>query len=264
MDRPVRVGVVGVGIWAISTRLIYSRLDGAELVGVADTDAARAERWRREAGCAAFAEPRALLGQGGRRERGGAHHHAPGRRRPYLAAGVHMLLEKPVAPDMAQGREILRLAEASGRAAADRPPGALQRRHHGAGGAHRPAALHRGPAHGRLQGACDGRGRGLGPDDPRHRHHPGAGGRGADRGPRRGHAGADRARGHRQRALGVRRRRRGQHRREPRLGSAHPAHPRLSRPAATCRWTSSARRWTSPARARPASRARRSSASASR
>lgn len=33
---------------------------------------------------------------------------------PYLQAGVHTLLEKPVAPDMDQGREIVRLAEASG------------------------------------------------------------------------------------------------------------------------------------------------------
>jgi predicted dehydrogenase len=33
---------------------------------------------------------------------------------PYLRRGVHMLLEKPVAPDLAQGSEIVRLAEAAG------------------------------------------------------------------------------------------------------------------------------------------------------
>jgi predicted dehydrogenase len=114
MERPVRVGVVGVGYLGRFHALIYSRLDGVELVGVADTDAARAAQVAAEAGCAAHADPAALLGQVDAVSvvvPTTAHLDVA---RPYLEAGVHMLLEKPVAPDMEQGREIVRLAEASG------------------------------------------------------------------------------------------------------------------------------------------------------
>ncbi len=114
MDRPVRVGVVGVGYLGNFHAQIYSRLDGAELVGVADTDAARADQVAAEVGCAAFADPAALLGKVDAVSvvvPTTAHLDVA---RPYLEAGVHMLLEKPVAQDMAQGREILRLAESSG------------------------------------------------------------------------------------------------------------------------------------------------------
>jgi predicted dehydrogenase len=114
MGAAVRVGVVGVGYLGRFHALIYAGLDGAELVGVADTDSARAEQVAAEAGCAAYAEPAALLGLVDAVSvvvPTSVHLDVA---RPYLEAGVHMLLEKPVAPDMDQGREILRLAEASG------------------------------------------------------------------------------------------------------------------------------------------------------
>ncbi|WP_295543727.1 Gfo/Idh/MocA family oxidoreductase [uncultured Thiohalocapsa sp.] len=112
--RAVRVGVVGVGYLGRFHALIYAGLEGVELVGVADTDGARAAAVAAEAGCAAVSDPAALLGQVDAVSivvPTSAHLAVA---RPYLAAGVHMLLEKPVAPDMTQGREILRLAEASG------------------------------------------------------------------------------------------------------------------------------------------------------
>jgi len=114
MDRAVRVGVVGVGYLGRFHALIYAGLDGVELVGVADTDRARAEQVAAEAGCAAHTDPSALLGQVDAVSVVVPTTAHLGAARPYLEAGVHMLLEKPVAPDMDQGREILRLAEASG------------------------------------------------------------------------------------------------------------------------------------------------------
>jgi predicted dehydrogenase len=114
MDRAVRVGVVGVGYLGRFHALIYSRLDGVELVGVADTDRARAQEVAAEAGCAAHADPAALLGQVDAVSVVVPTTVHLAVARPYLEAGVHMLLEKPVAPDMDQGREILRLAQASG------------------------------------------------------------------------------------------------------------------------------------------------------
>ncbi|MGD9298745.1 MAG: Gfo/Idh/MocA family oxidoreductase [Thiohalocapsa sp.] len=114
MGQAVRVGVVGVGYLGRFHALIYSRLDGVELVGVADTDRGRAEAVAAEAGCAAFTDPAALRAQVDAVSivvPTTAHLDVA---RPYLEAGIHTLLEKPVAPDMNQGTEILRLAEASG------------------------------------------------------------------------------------------------------------------------------------------------------
>jgi predicted dehydrogenase len=114
MTQALRVGVVGVGYLGRFHALIYSRLPGVHLVGVADIDGARAEAVASEASCSAFADPFALIGAVDAVSvvvPTTAHLDVAG---PYLRRGVHMLLEKPVAPDLAQGSEIVRLAEAAG------------------------------------------------------------------------------------------------------------------------------------------------------
>ena len=114
MKQALRVGVVGVGYLGRFHALIYSRLPGVHLVGVADIDGARAEAVASEASCSAFADPFALIGAVDAVSvvvPTTAHLDVAG---PYLRRGVHMLLEKPVAPDLAQGSEIVRLAEAAG------------------------------------------------------------------------------------------------------------------------------------------------------
>ena len=114
MTQALRVGVVGVGYLGRFHALIYSRLPGVHLVGVADIDGTRAEAVASEAGCSAFADPFALIGTVDAVSvvvPTTAHLDVAG---PYLRRGVHMLLEKPVAPDLAQGSEIVRLAEAAG------------------------------------------------------------------------------------------------------------------------------------------------------
>jgi predicted dehydrogenase len=114
MTDSLRVGVIGVGYLGRFHALIYSRLAGVDLVGVADVDPARAAEVAAEAGCAAFADPLGLIGRVDAVSvvvPTTAHLDVA---RPYLEHGVHMLLEKPVAPDMAQGAEIVRLAEAAG------------------------------------------------------------------------------------------------------------------------------------------------------
>jgi predicted dehydrogenase len=113
MDR-LRVGVVGVGYLGRFHALIYSRLPGVELVGVADTRAEIAQQVATEAGCAAYVDGKDLLG----------HvdavsvvvpttaHLAVAR--PFLEHGVHVLLEKPIATTAAEGRAIVQLARRSG------------------------------------------------------------------------------------------------------------------------------------------------------
>ena len=114
MKQALRVGVVGVGYLGRFHALIYSRLPGVDLVGVADVDGARAAAVASEAGCSAYADPFALIGSVDAVSvvvPTTAHLEVAG---PYLRRGVHMLLEKPVAPDLAQGSEIVQLAEAAG------------------------------------------------------------------------------------------------------------------------------------------------------
>jgi predicted dehydrogenase len=113
MDR-LRVGVIGVGYLGRFHALIYSRLPGVELVGVADTRAEIAQQVAAEAGCTAFTDGTELLG----------HvdavsvvvpttaHLAVAR--PFLEHGVHVLLEKPIATTAAEGRAIVQLARRSG------------------------------------------------------------------------------------------------------------------------------------------------------
>ena len=113
-DEPLRVGVVGVGYLGRFHALIYSRLAQASLVGVCDTDPDRAASVAAEAGCAAYDDPLALIGQvdavsiavptTAHREVACA----------YLEQGVHVLLEKPLAVDAREGAEIVTTAERQG------------------------------------------------------------------------------------------------------------------------------------------------------
>jgi predicted dehydrogenase len=111
MSEKLRVGVVGVGYLGRFHALIYSRMPDVELVGVADTDSARAAEVAAEAGgCAAFGDYRELVGKVDAVSivvPTTVHLEVAG---PFLRAGVHMLLEKPIAPDRAQGESIVQLA----------------------------------------------------------------------------------------------------------------------------------------------------------
>lgn len=110
----LRVGVVGVGYLGKIHARIYSRLPGVRLVGVCDVDGEVARAVAAEHGCEAFTDPSALVGRVD-----AVSIVVPTVRhldvaRPYLAAGVHMLMEKPVAATYAEALELVQLAERSG------------------------------------------------------------------------------------------------------------------------------------------------------
>ena len=114
MKEPLRVGVAGVGYLGRFHAKIYRNMPGVELVGVADVDAESARAIAEQNECEAFTDPQALLG------RVDAvsivvptSFHLPVAR-PFLEAGVHMLLEKPVATTVEEGEEIVALAEEKG------------------------------------------------------------------------------------------------------------------------------------------------------
>ena len=114
MSQRLRVGVVGVGYLGRFHALIYSRMPGVHLVGIADCDGETARRVAEECGCPAHASGLELLDKVDAVSivvPTTAHLEEA---RPFLERGIHTLMEKPIAATEAEGREIVKLAEASG------------------------------------------------------------------------------------------------------------------------------------------------------
>ncbi len=114
MSKRLAVGVVGVGYLGRFHALIYSRHPDVDLVGVVDTDAATARAVADEAGCEAFGDAGQLLGRVDAVSivvPTTAHLEVA---RTFLERGVHVLLEKPIASNVAQGAEIVAAADQAG------------------------------------------------------------------------------------------------------------------------------------------------------
>lgn len=114
MPSRLAVGVIGVGYLGRFHALIHSRHPEVDLVGVVDTDPATAQAVAEEAACAAFTDPAELLGKVDAVSvvvPTTAHLEVA---KAFLDAGVHVLLEKPIAATVAEGREIVDAAEAAG------------------------------------------------------------------------------------------------------------------------------------------------------
>jgi len=111
MNPKLRVGVVGVGYLGKFHARIYSSLPGVELVGVVDTDAETANKIAAEYRCAAFDRPEDLLGKVDAVSIVVPTVHHLEVARPFLENGVHMLMEKPVAPSYEEGLKLVELAE---------------------------------------------------------------------------------------------------------------------------------------------------------
>jgi len=115
MPVPLRVAVVGVGSLGAIHADIYHRMPGVQLVAVADTVRARAEAAARRHGCLALESAAELIA--GRNPVDAvsivvptsAHREVA---EVILGAGLHALLEKPVAETVADARAIVDLAAA--------------------------------------------------------------------------------------------------------------------------------------------------------
>jgi predicted dehydrogenase len=109
----LRVAVVGVGYLGRHHARILAGLPGVELVGVVDTNRARAEEIASANGTQAFADIAALAGRidaatiAVPTER----HHAVAL--PLLEAGVPVLVEKPMARSLAEADDLIRAAAAA-------------------------------------------------------------------------------------------------------------------------------------------------------
>ncbi len=106
--------MIGVGYLGRIHARIYQGMDHVDLIAVVDTDATVARSVAQDCDCQALTDAAEVLG------RIDAvsivvptSAHLPVAR-PFLEAGIHTLLEKPVAPTVEESARIVRMAEASG------------------------------------------------------------------------------------------------------------------------------------------------------
>jgi len=114
MANPIRVGVVGVGYLGNIHAKIYSNIPGVELVGVVDVDRTSVDKIAAQYGCEAYTDAAELIGKVDAVSIVVPTSLHLETARPFLEAGVHMLMEKPLAPSYEESLELVELAEKSG------------------------------------------------------------------------------------------------------------------------------------------------------
>lgn len=112
---PLKVAVIGVGSLGAVHADIYGRMPGVELVAVADTVRARAESVARAHGCIALNSAQELIAERSQNPVDAVSIVVPTTAHRQVAevvlgAGIHALLEKPVAETVADARAIVALA----------------------------------------------------------------------------------------------------------------------------------------------------------
>lgn len=109
----LRVGVVGVGHLGYHHARIYAGLDGVQLVGVADPDEDRRTQVAEEFTVAAFSDVRGLIEMGvdavSVATPTTTHHDVA---IALLQAGIHVLVEKPIAPSITEAETMVAVARA--------------------------------------------------------------------------------------------------------------------------------------------------------
>jgi UDP-N-acetylglucosamine 3-dehydrogenase len=114
-ERSLRVGVIGVGVMGSNHARVLAGLQGAELVGVADPDRRQADFVARTLGCAAVADVAKLLDLNIDAITIAApthlHHDIA---LACIARGVHVMVEKPIASSVEEGRDIIEAARRAG------------------------------------------------------------------------------------------------------------------------------------------------------
>lgn len=107
---PLRTAVIGVGYLGRFHAQKYAQLPGVELVAVVDADAAAARKVAAELDVPALGDYRELSGRVDAVSLAVPTplHHPIGRE--LLAAGVHLLVEKPITTTVAEARELIDIA----------------------------------------------------------------------------------------------------------------------------------------------------------
>jgi len=114
-DKVLRVGVVGVGVMGANHARVFAELPGVELVGVVEPDAKQAAFVSGALGCPAVPDVEALLARGVDAVSIAAPTHL--HRDIAMACierGAHVMVEKPIAQTVAEGRDIIAAARRAG------------------------------------------------------------------------------------------------------------------------------------------------------
>jgi UDP-N-acetylglucosamine 3-dehydrogenase len=114
-ERPLRIGVIGVGVMGSNHARVLTGIPGIELVGIADPDAKQADFVSRTLGCPAAANFGELLD----RKVDAVTIAAPSHLHhdialACIARGVHVMVEKPIASSVEEGRNIINAARRAG------------------------------------------------------------------------------------------------------------------------------------------------------
>ena len=113
--KTLRVGVVGVGVMGSNHARVFAEIAGVELVGIADPDPSQREFVSRALGCAAYPDVGDLLAAGVDAVTIAAPthlHHSIAL--ACIRAGAHVLVEKPIASTVDEGRDIIMAAKQAG------------------------------------------------------------------------------------------------------------------------------------------------------
>jgi predicted dehydrogenase len=113
--QPVRTAVVGVGAFGAHHARIYSQLESADLVAVADADPARAADIADKYNCRAINDFRELAGQVDAVSIAAPTQQHEEIGLALLEAGIDVLIEKPLAPDLDAADRLIAAAERHGR-----------------------------------------------------------------------------------------------------------------------------------------------------
>jgi UDP-N-acetylglucosamine 3-dehydrogenase len=115
VDNTLRIGVIGVGVMGSNHARVLSELQGVKLVGIADPDRKRRAFVSGALGCAAFNDTDELIGHGVDAVTIAAPTHLHRDIATTCAArGIHVLVEKPIAPTVEESRAIVAAARRAG------------------------------------------------------------------------------------------------------------------------------------------------------
>jgi UDP-N-acetylglucosamine 3-dehydrogenase len=114
-DGLLRVGVIGVGVMGSNHARVFADMPGIKLVGIVDPDAKQRDFVTKALGCAGHDNVEALLDNGVDAVTIAApthlHHDMA---LTCIARGVHVLVEKPIASSVEEGRDIITAARHAG------------------------------------------------------------------------------------------------------------------------------------------------------
>ena len=140
--KKIKVGVVGIGHLGNYHLQKYQKLESCEIIAVADMVPDRAQKAAEIYKCSAFADYRAMIGKVDAVSIAvpTSDHYKVAR--DFLAAGVDVLIEKPICATLEEADELIRIAQKKKLDSASRLCRKIQSRHHGSGKSYTKTSLY--------------------------------------------------------------------------------------------------------------------------